>query len=87
MQLVKISAGVSIPQHRHQGSELTLVLQGAYQDGPHYFSAGDLSDAPAELSHQPITQGEQPCICLVATDAPLQYHSLLARLVQLLTGF
>jgi len=87
LRLLKIAAGVSIPQHSHQGSELTLVLQGAYQDSQGYFAAGDLSDAPAELSHQPITQGDQPCICLVATDGPLQYQSLLARLVQPLTGF
>ncbi len=87
LRLLKIAPGISIPRHSHQGSELTLILQGTYRDEQGRFRAGDLSDAAPELEHQPITEEPGPCICLVATDAPLRYRSLIASLLQPLTGF
>jgi len=87
LQLIRIAPGVSIPRHSHQGSELTLVLQGAYRDALGRFSTGDVADLGPDMEHQPTAEGDQPCICLIAADAPLRFKGLLPKLLQPFTGF
>lgn len=87
LRLLKIAPGISIPLHSHGGSELTLVLQGSYSDELGRFMAGDVSDLGTDVEHQPITDGAEPCICLVATDAGLRFRGFLPKLLQPFTGF
>jgi putative transcriptional regulator len=82
LKLLKIAADTSIPTHTHQGSELTLILQGNYSDELGEFNPGDVADLSPEHQHQPVTDKNHACICLVATDAPLKFQGLLPRLVQ-----
>ncbi len=86
LRLLKIAPGISIPLHTHKGSELTLILQGSYSDEVGRFQPGDVADLDVDVEHQPITDGRQPCICLIATDAPLVFHGLLPKLLQPFTG-
>lgn len=81
-RLLYIPAGEAVPEHGHGGLELTLVLQGAFQDETGHFGVGDVEIADGDLDHQPIATGEAPCICLAATDEPLSFKSLLPRLLQ-----
>lgn len=87
LRLLKIAPGISIPLHTHAGSELTMILQGSYSDEIGRFCKGDVSDLDPDIEHQPITDGAAPCICLVATDAPLRFRGLLPKLLQPFTGF
>ena len=82
LRLMKIAPGMSIPLHTHRGSELTFILYGSYSDELGRLQPGDVSDLDADVEHQPITDGKEPCICLVATDAPLVFHDLLPKLLQ-----
>jgi putative transcriptional regulator len=81
-RLLHIPAGVAVPDHGHRGTELTLVLQGAFRDETARFGPGDLEIAGQELEHQPIAEAGEDCICLAATDAPLRFNALLPRLLQ-----
>lgn len=87
LRLLKIAPGISIPLHSHAGSEMTLVLDGSFTDELGRFQAGDVADLDEQTEHQPITDGNVPCICLVATDAPLRFNGLLPRILQPFTGF
>jgi putative transcriptional regulator len=80
-RLLYIPAGTAMPDHGHRGLELTLVLQGAFQDDEGYFARGDIEIADAELHHTPVADISQDCICLAVTDAPLRLKGL-ARLAQ-----
>jgi len=82
VRLLKIPAGVAMPDHGHNGTELTLVLQGAFEDEDDHFAAGDVEVANEDLTHTPVAAAGMDCICLAATDAPLQFNSLLPRLAQ-----
>lgn len=82
LRLMKIAPGMSIPLHTHKGSELTFILYGSYSDELGRLQPGDVSDLDADVEHQPITDGKEPCICLVATDAPLVFQGLLPKLLQ-----
>jgi putative transcriptional regulator len=81
-RLLHIPAGQVVPDHGHRGTELTLVLQGAFRDETDRFGVGDLEIANEELNHQPVAEAGADCICLAATDAPLRFNGLLPRLAQ-----
>lgn len=81
-RLLYIPAGKAVPDHGHRGTELTLVLQGAFADSVDRFGPGDVEIATEELDHTPVAEMGEDCICLAATDAPLRFKALLPRLLQ-----
>lgn len=81
-RLLYIPAGQAVPDHGHRGTELTLVLQGAFRDDSDRFGPGDLEVADQGVEHTPVAEAGVDCICLAATDAPLRFNSLLPRLAQ-----
>lgn len=81
-RLLYIPAGHAVPDHGHRGTELTLVLQGAFRDASDRFGPGDLEIADEAMQHTPIAEDGPACICLAATDAPLRFRSFIPRLVQ-----
>lgn len=82
VRLLYIPPGQAVPDHTHNGLELTLVLQGSFSDETGRFGVGDLEMADQDLEHTPIADAGAPCICLAATDAPLRFNALLPRLLQ-----
>lgn len=82
VRLLRIPAGQAVPDHGHRGTELTLVLQGAFFDGNDRFGRGDIEVANEETEHTPIADAGMDCICLAATDARLRFKGLIPRLAQ-----
>ena len=74
LRLIKVAAGLSLPEHGHSGSELTLVLRGAFRDARAHYATGDVADVDEDIEHGPIADAEQGCICLVATDGKLRFQ-------------
>ena len=85
-RLLLIPAGRRVPMHTHTGTELTLVLRGAFSDATGVFGRGDLQEADDGLVHQPQAAPSEDCICLAVTEAPLRFKRWAARLVQPLLG-
>lgn len=86
VRLLSIPGGAAMPDHGHNGLELTLVLQGAFQDEDDRFGRGDVEVANEDLHHTPIAEVGQDCICLAATDAPLKFKGILPRIAQRFVG-
>lgn len=82
VRLLHIPAGAAVPDHGHKGTELTLVLKGAFRDEVDHFAPGDVEVANEDLEHTPIADIGEDCICLAATDAPLRFNAFLPRLLQ-----
>lgn len=82
VRLLRIPAGTAVPDHGHHGTELTLVLQGAFVDESDRFAAGDVEVANEDMNHTPVAEAGLDCICLAATDAPLRFNGLMPRLAQ-----
>lgn len=80
-RLMRIESGVAVPKHSHRGREATLVLEGAYSDATGLYDRGKLQLADAALDHQPAATGEEACLCLVVTDAPIRLTGKLGRLL------
>ena len=85
-RLLYIPAGTAIPDHSHNGLELTLVLKGAFQDEDGYFGRGDVEVASEDLHHTPVADISEDCICLAVTDAPLRFKGLMPRIAQPFIG-
>lgn len=86
LRLLRILPGTAIPRHTHEGSELTLILRGAYNDELGKYAAGDIADLDGQALHSPTAVGDEPCICLIATNAPLKFDSLLGKVMQPFVG-
>lgn len=84
--VLRAEANTVLPRHTHAGSELTLVLKGAYFNGDTIYAAGDLEDANETTDHQPIVTRDGECICLAATEGPLRFDSWAPRLAQRYLG-
>lgn len=82
VRLLHIPAGSAVPDHGHRGTELTLVLQGAFRDEADRFGRGDVEVANEDLEHTPVAEVGEDCICLAATDAPLKFNAFLPRIAQ-----
>jgi len=86
LRLLRIQPGMTMPLHGHHGSEMTMILQGSYSDELGRFRAGDVADVDDDTEHQPIADGDQACICLIATEAPLKFKGFIPKLLQPFVG-
>ncbi len=84
--LLWIKAGRRMPHHTHEGSEVTLVLKGAFRDKTGRYGPGDIAIGDPELDHRPIAEEGEDCICFAVTDAPLRLTGPIGRVVQRLFG-
>ena len=77
VKLYRLEPGKGVPTHTHKGSEVTLVLTGAFADGRDRFGPGDVSVASPEITHKPVAEAGDTCFALAITDAPLQLTGAL----------
>jgi putative transcriptional regulator len=80
VRLMRIRAGVSMPQHTHKGREMTLVLAGGFTDDTGHFLRGDLSLTDGTVDHLPTADDDGDCVCVAVTDAPLRLTGPIGRL-------
>ena len=80
MRLLRIEGGRSVPQHTHRGLELTLVLKGSFTDGADRYARGDLQIADESVTHKPVAERTEDCLCFAVLDAPIRFTSPLGRL-------
>ena len=85
-RLLKIQEGEPIPEHSHDGLEMTLVISGAYSDVSGRYGRGDFQEADEEIEHRPVVEMGEECICLTVTNAPLRFSNLTTRIVQPILG-
>ncbi len=86
LRLIKVAPGQVLPEHGHGGTELTLLLDGAYRDEFGEYRRGDLSDLGDDVDHQPISDAKEGCICLIASDRRAKFRGFVSRIAQPFTG-
>jgi putative transcriptional regulator len=84
--LLRAKGGIAIPEHGHTSDEWTLVLNGSYQTELGQYHRGDIEVADDQIDHQPMIDAGEECVCLVYTQGPLQFKSLISRLAQPFIG-
>lgn len=78
-RLLRIKAGIAMPRHTHEGTELTLVLTGSFTDRGDHFLRGDVATADPSIDHCPVADPGEDCYCFIVNDAPLRLTGRLSR--------
>lgn len=81
MNFIYMDSDSSLPEHTHQGQEITLVLAGEFYDESGTYKPGDFIVQTDEHTHLPRTREGQDCLCLTLLNAPLHFTSGLATLL------
>lgn len=69
--LLHIDAGGEVPTHTHKGFEITLLLDGSFEDEMGTYVAGDFIELNGEHNHKPRTK--DGCLCYTVADDALQF--------------
>ena len=80
-RLMRIAAGMAMPQHTHEGNELTLVLSGGFSDARGHYLCGDVAATDSAIDHRPVADDDGECLCLAVTDAPLRLTGRFGRML------
>lgn len=86
LRLLKVAPGRVMPEHGHGGSELTLILRGAFCDKYGAFGGGDIADLDDSVEHRPVSHDSEGCICLVASERKAKFKGLIGKIAQPFTG-
>jgi putative transcriptional regulator len=76
--LLHIGEGGHIPSHTHKGFEITLLLQGSFEDESGRYQAGDFIWLDSNHTHTPVTH--EGCVCLTVADDALQFKQGVSQL-------
>ena len=79
MSLLQIEAGGQIPNHTHTGFELTLLLDGEFEDESGKYEAGDFIWLDGRHTHTPYT--EHGCLCFTLVNSALHFNKGLSQLL------
>lgn len=79
--LMHVKAGMTMPEHTHRGSEVTLVLKGRFSDVYGDYNQGDIAVCDDEHCHSPAIIDED-CLCLIWQAAPIVPKTWLGKLLQ-----
>ena len=85
ISIFRMAPKTSVPEHRHTGLEVTLVLDGDLNDETMRYSTGDLvvHEASAD-THAPVASHQDGCTCIVGYDNPVRLTRFPANLLNLL---
>ncbi|MFA0569445.1 ChrR family anti-sigma-E factor [Vibrio gallaecicus] len=76
--LLHIAEGGQVPSHTHKGFEITLLLQGSFDDEMGHYSAGDFVWLDGKHTHNPVTQ--EGCVCLTVSSDALHFTKGVSQL-------
>lgn len=79
-RFIKADPAVKTPGHAHKDIEITLVLDGAFEDGDAVYSKGDLIVREVDSRHAPVACAKNGCVCMVVSSKPIKLTGL-ARLL------
>ncbi|MCW8334207.1 ChrR family anti-sigma-E factor [Vibrio paucivorans] len=85
MSLLHIEKGGNVPTHTHKGFEITLLLQGSFEDDMGRYQTGDFIWLDGEHTHSPVT--EEGCVCLTVSSDALHFTEGVSQLLNPLGKF
>lgn len=83
ISLLRVKPGVAIPQHTHEGEEITVVLTGVLEDGDTSYGVGAMSVADDGVDHHPRAGADEICICLAVVSGGLRFTGVFGRALNL----
>ena len=87
VRLLSLPPGRGVAEHTHESEELTLVLQGGFNDGHADYFRGDVCHASPELTHNPRAHEDGPCICLTVEMGRLKFTHPVIAMANMMLGW
>jgi putative transcriptional regulator len=84
-EFIYMKPGSQVPVHKHQGNEITLVLDGSFSDELGHYKVSDFIIRDRDQMHQPAS--EAGCLCFAVLDGPLAFTRGIARLLNPLNRY
>ncbi len=81
--LVRAAPGGVLPMHTHVGQEMTLVVAGGFADQAGRYDRGDLVLADDSVTHRPIADPAEGCLCYIVTERPVRFTGLFGMMLAL----
>jgi putative transcriptional regulator len=79
VRLMRCKPGFVLPHHTHTGPEITLVLDGAFEDSSGRYTRGTLVFMDEGSAHQPAADAKDGCVVLTIWQSPIRFTGLLHR--------
>ncbi|MEZ9672040.1 ChrR family anti-sigma-E factor [Vibrio lentus] len=76
--LLHIDRDGQVPCHTHKGFEITLLLEGSFEDEMGVYNKGDFIWLDGEHTHQPATK--EGCVCLTVSSDALYFTKGVSQL-------
>ncbi|MFN2426009.1 MAG: ChrR family anti-sigma-E factor [Candidatus Binatia bacterium] len=86
VSVIRLRSGLHIPQHTHNGRELTLILAGSLRDAHATYRAGDVADYDQSISHDQFVDSAEDCLCLVVNQSRLVPQTVLGHALAWIAG-
>lgn len=67
-----MKAGGRVPNHRHRGEEISVVLEGGFSDQLGSYGAGDFISRNVTDTHSPQADAHEDCLVLSVVEAPIK---------------
>jgi len=83
--LLHIEPGGSVPEHTHNGFELTVLLSGSFEDEQGEYVAGDFIMLDGRHTHHPVSK--QGCLCYTVANDSLHFTQGINRLLNPIGSF
>ncbi|MEZ8017019.1 transcriptional regulator [Vibrio splendidus] len=76
--LLHIDKDGQVPCHTHKGFEITLLLEGSFEDEMGIYNKGDFIWLDGKHTHQPVTK--EGCVCLTVSSDALYFTKGVSQL-------
>lgn len=83
--LLHIQPGGGVPEHTHKGFELTLLLEGSFEDEKGKYVKGDFIMLDSNHQHHPIS--EEGCLCFTVANDALHFTQGINKLLNPIGSF
>ena len=83
--LLHIEPGGSVPEHTHKGFELTLLLEGSFEDEKGTYVKGDFIMLDGNHQHQPMSA--KGCLCYTVANDALHFTKGINKLLNPIGSF
>lgn len=83
--LLQIEPGGGVPQHTHKGFELTLLLDGSFNDEKGEYVKGDFIMLDGSHTHNPVS--EKGCLCYTVANDALHFTQGINKLLNPIGAF
>ena len=83
--LLHIEPGGGVPEHTHNGFELTVLLAGTFSDDKGEYVAGDFIMLDGRHQHNPVS--DQGCLCYTVANDSLHFTQGINKLLNPIGSF